>query len=285
MSQGQANALLGYPPDARLLIINADDFGVYHAVNAGILEAFTHGLVRSTTLMVPCPWARHAMRLLREHPEMAFGIHLTIIAEFPDYRWGPISLRDRVPSLLDESGCFYVNDRQAEMLDRAKLDEIEIEFRAQIEAVLTTNLHPTHLDWHCLYDGGRPDIFPLTFHLAREYGLALRVFEPSLAHDLQRQGFPANDHEVVDSTRLATEGKPALLAQMLRDLPPGLTEWAVHPALPTPEARAIDAWWAKRAADLAFLISPEAKETVESEGIILLDYRALQERWKSPTPG
>lgn len=281
MAQSQANTLLGYPPDARLLIINADDFGVYHAVNAGTLAALSSGIACSATLMAPCPWAPHAMRLLREQSEFSFGVHLTIVSEYPDYRWGPLAPRDRVPSLLDEAGFFYVNDRQVELLDQASLDEIEVEFRAQIEAVLAADLRPTHLDWHCLRDGGRPDIFALTFRLAREYGLAMRVHEPSLAHALQRQGFPANDHQVVDSTRLPTEGKTALLLQMLRELPAGLSEWAVHPALETPEARAIDGWWAKRAADLAFLLSPEAHETVQAEGIILLDYLALQEVWVS----
>jgi hypothetical protein len=66
---------------------------------------------------------------------------------------------------------------------------------------------------------------------------------------------------------------------MLRELPAGLTEWAVHPGLGTAEARAIDGWWAKRAADLRFLVSPEARETISAEGIVLLDYRALQAVW------
>src|SRR5918999_4507414 len=79
VSTVRANELLGYPADARLLIINADDFGAYHAVNAAILRTLTEGVVRSTTLMAPCPWALHAMRLLQEHPDIAFGVHLTIV--------------------------------------------------------------------------------------------------------------------------------------------------------------------------------------------------------------
>jgi predicted glycoside hydrolase/deacetylase ChbG (UPF0249 family) len=287
VSNFRANELLGYPADARLLIINADDFGVSHAVNAAILRTLTEGIVRSTTLMAPCPWAGHAMRLLRERPEIAFGVHLTVIAEYPDYRWGPLAPRGQVPSLLDESGVFYSNDRQPELLARARLEELEIEFRAQIEAVLSAGLRPTHLDWHCLRDGGRPDVFDLTFGLAREYGLALRVFDPSRSEQLQRQGLPANDHEVVDSTRLATAGKTARFVRMLRELPAGLSEWAVHPGLGAAEARAIDVWWAKRAADLRFLVSHEARETVAAEGIVLLDFRALQAVWnrgRTPHP-
>jgi chitin disaccharide deacetylase len=275
----QANELLGYPADARLLIINANDFGAYHAVNAAILRTFSDGIVRSTTLMAPCPWALHAMRLVRDHPDIACGVHLTVVSEFADCRWGPLTSRDRVPSLLDKTGFFYSNDRQPELLAHARLDELEVEFRAQIEAVLSAGLRPTHLDWHCLYDGGRDDVFDLTVGLACEYGLALRVFDSTRSEQLQRRGLPAADHGVVDSTRLATANKTARFVRMLRELPAGLSEWAVHPGLGTAEARAIDGRWAKRAADLRFLVSREARETVAAEGIMLLDYRALQAIW------
>ena len=156
---------------------------------------------------------------------------------------------------------------------------METEFRAQIEHVLAAGLRPTHLDWHCLRDGGRPDIFDLTLGLAGEYGLALRVFDPASGERLPQRDLPVVDHEVVDSTRLATAGKTARFVRMLRELPVGLTEWAVHPGLGTAEARAIDNWWAKRAADLRFLVSRDARETVAAEGIILLDYRPLQRIW------
>jgi hypothetical protein len=62
-TQRHTNQLLGYPDDARLLIINADDFGMCHAVNAAITRSLTDGVVRST-LMVPCAWALHAMQWL-----------------------------------------------------------------------------------------------------------------------------------------------------------------------------------------------------------------------------
>lgn len=284
MPTPSANELLGFSPDARLLIINADDFGAYHAVTAGTFRATTEGIARSTTVMMPCPWARHALRLLKEHPEISFGVHLTVVSEFTDYRWGPLSPRDRVPSLLDDSGYFHRNDPGQPFLTHFVLDEVTLEIRAQIESVLAAGLQPTHLDWHCLRDGGRSDIFDLTVSLAREYGLALRVFDPARGEHLKRQGLPTVDHEVVDSTRLPTAGKTAHFIRILRELPPGLSEWAVHPALPTPEARAIDPWWAKRAADLEFLTSDEAHETVQEEGIILLDYRPLQAHWRQRTP-
>jgi predicted glycoside hydrolase/deacetylase ChbG (UPF0249 family) len=274
----QTNERLGYPADARLLIVNADDFGVCHASNAATLQAFQEGIVSSTSLMAPCPWARHAMQLLKEHPEIPFAVHLTLISERPLYRWGPLAAKDKVPSLLDESGCFYSNDRRAEFLVRARRDEVELEFRTQIETVLAAQLRPSHLDWHCLYDGGRDDIFALTLALAREFGLALRIQGRDSAEKARRAGLLTNDHDVLDSYKLSITDKAAQYAQLLRDLPPGLSEWAVHPSLGDAEARAIEpASWQVRKTDFDFLISQEAREILDEEGIVLIDYRALQQ--------
>ena len=278
--RSQTNRLLGYPDDARLLIINADDFGRAHACNAGTLRALIDGVVTSTTLMVPCPWALHAMQLLAAHPEISFGVHLTVICEAPQYRWRPLTCRDKVPSLIDEAGFFYSEEHFPELLARAALTEFEVEFRAQIEAVLAASLTPTHLDWHCLSNGGRADIFALTVALAKEYGLAVRVHDRSTGEALRQEGLPTNEHDVLDSCRLDIAGKSAWFARALRALPIGLSEWAVHPALDTPELRAIKAErWQIRPTDLEFLLSPEARAIIEQEGIVLLSYKPLQDVW------
>jgi len=278
----QANRLLGYPGNGRLLIINADDFGRSHASNVATLRALTQGVVSSTTLMVPCPWALHAMQLLAEHPEVSFGVHLTVVCEVSHYRCAPLTSRDKVASLVDASGFFYTIDQIPQWLAQVQLPELEAEFRAQIEAVLAASLTPTHLDWHCLYNGGRADIFELTMQLAQEYGLAMRVFDRSTGEALQRQGLPTNDHDVLDSYSLALDDKAAWYVRALRDLPSGLSEWAVHPALDTPEMQAIEPEsWQVRTTDFAFLISQEARQIIKQEGIVLLSYKPLQEVWQT----
>ncbi|HEX6477582.1 MAG TPA: polysaccharide deacetylase family protein [Ktedonobacteraceae bacterium] len=282
----QTNRLLGYPDDARLLIINADDFGRAHACNEGILRSLTGGVVSSTTLMVPCPWALHAMQMLSDHPDISFGVHLTVISDVPLYRWGSLICREKVPSLIDEAGFFYSYERIPEFLAQVNLSELEVEFRAQIEAVLATSLKPTHLDWHCLYNGGRADIFEMTVKLAKEYGLAVRVFDRSTGEALRRQGLPANEHNVVDSYKLDIAEKSAWFARALRELPIGLSEWAAHPALDTPEMQAIEPEsWQARPTDLDFLISQEAREIIEQEGIVLLSYKPLQKVWQERAQG
>jgi len=275
------NRLLGYPADARLLIINADDFGMCHSVNAAVMCALPEGVLCSTTLMVPCPWALHAMRFLAAHPETAFGVHLTALSDWVDYRWGPITPREKVPSLVNKEGTFYNFEQMPHFLAQVDLDQLEMEFRAQIEVVLAAGLEPTHLDWHALRIGGREDIFDVMLGLAREYGLALRVFGRGWIEKVQSQGLPTNDHDFLDSSGLDPATKPARYAELLRRLPAGLSEWAVHPGLDYPELLAIEAAGNHiRQTDFDFLISQQAKDVVREEGIILLDYRALQDVWQ-----
>lgn len=277
----ETNRRLGYPDDARLLIINADDFGMCHAVNTAIFRALTEGVACSTTLMVPCAWALHAMQLLAAHPALPFGVHLTAIGDSAHYRWRPLTSREKVPSLVDETGHFYTSARAAEFLARARLDELEVEFRAQIETVLAAGLQPTHLDWHAIRLHRRPEIFDVMFKLARAYGLALRVREQPLIEQVRRQGLPVNDYDFLDSYGLDTAGKAARYAQLLRELPPGLNEWAVHPGLANAELLAIEPDGAPvRQADFDWLVSPEARAVIQQEGIIRLSYAPLQAVWQ-----
>jgi predicted glycoside hydrolase/deacetylase ChbG (UPF0249 family) len=280
LSKSQTNRLLGYPADARLLIVNADDFGMCNSVNEAIKRALKEGLVRSTTLMVPCPWALHAMHFLKDHPEIPFGVHLTVISDPINYRWGPLTSREKVPSLVDPAGYFYNFETMPTFLAQVNMDQLEMEFRAQIEAVLATGLRPTHLDWHALRITGRTDIFDPMIRLAKEYGLALRVTGRTLIEKLQSQGLPTNDNDFLDSYLVDPVHKTARYAQLLHELPAGMSEWAVHPGLDNAELLALEpAGNHERQSDFDFWTSQQAKDIVREEGIILLDYRALQVVW------
>ena len=282
VTKSETNMRLGYPPDARLLIINADDFGLCHAIDDAIFRSLTEGVTCSTTLMAPCPWALHAMHLLKENPAIPFGVHLTVVCETDHYRWGPLTCKDKVPSLVDEAGYFYSFERIPELLAQVKLDELELEFRAQIETVLAAKLTPTHLDWHCLRGGGGAAIVELMLRLARDYGLAMRAVDRPWIDKLQRQGLPTTDHVFLDSYGLETAEKSARYAQLLRDLPVGLSEWAVHPGFDNAEMRAIGSLGPQvRQADVDFLISAQAREVIQQEGITLLSYQPLQQVWQA----
>ncbi|ARF74087.1 hypothetical protein B7C62_18935 [Kitasatospora albolonga] len=272
---------LGYPRDARLLIINCDDFGMYPEINAAVVEAVEEGIASSCSLMVPCPGAAEAMKMLGLRPWIPFGIHLTLVCEMPDIRWGPLTARERVPSLLDPAGELFppTPDGRAALLGQARPEEVEREFRAQIDAVARAGLTPTHLDFHCLADGGRDDVLDLTVALAAEYGLAVRVWLDPGRRAMRRRGLPVTDNGFLDSFALDIEGKAARYVQLLRDLPAGLNEWAVHPGLGGSGSRAVDGGWDVRRTDYEFLTSPQAREALERENITVIDYRGIQRAW------
>jgi predicted glycoside hydrolase/deacetylase ChbG (UPF0249 family) len=281
---GRANSLLGYPDDARLLLVNADDFGMCHAVNEAIIRSLEEGIVGSCSVMVPCPWALHALAWLQEVPDVAFGVHLTSVSEQPTYRWGPITCRTEVPSLVDEAGYFYPESRIEEFLDQIDVGELEREYRAQIEHVLDIGLQPTHLDSHCAIHTAREDIFEMTLGLAREYGVPLRAYYRPYIEKMRRRSYPTNDHDLMDSYDLDTVDKAASYARMLRALPVGLSEWAVHPGIGNAELRAVEPSWLVRQTDLDFVVSQEARTILQEEGIILVNYRALRALWNE-NPG
>ena len=98
--------------------------------------------------------------------------------------------------------------------------------------------------------------------------------------DASKLGFPTNNYDFMDSYLLDPVDKPARYNQMLRKLPAGLSEWAVHPGLDNAELLAIEPDGKHiRQTDYDFLVSQDAKDIVKEEGIILLDYRALQGVW------
>jgi hypothetical protein len=280
LNKGQTNGLLGYPPDARLLIINADDFGMCNSINEAIIRTLHEGLVHSTSVMAPCPWTLHAMRFLKEHPEVPCGIHLTVISDGDDYAWGPVTWREKVPDLVDPAGYFYDVKGFPKTLDKSGLMQLEIEFRAQIETVLNAGLKPAHLDWHSIHVDERPEIYELLLRLAKEFGMALRMTGQTWIQKVQAIDLPCNDHDLLDSWTIDPARKQELYTKLLHELPAGLSEWAVHPGIDNLELLALEPDGNHfRQADLDFWTSSRAKELIKTEGVILIDYRALQSVW------
>lgn len=281
-SSASNNELLGYPGDARLLIVNADDFGMCHSINVATVEAMRNGIVTTTSLMACCPWAWEAMELLRDDPSLSFGVHLTLVNEMPGYRWGPVASKDTVPSVVNPDGYFFGHSEIPQLYAQAHLEHVEREFRAQIGRVLDFGLQPTHLDWHCVLDGGRPDILDLTLRLCEEFGLAMRVNGAELRNELIAAGKPANDTPIIDGYSLPVDEKNAIWARKLGELPPGFHQWAAHVSMGDAEAQAMepDAWRVRKT-DFDFFTSDAAKALIEEHGITLVDYRRVQQLWAS----
>jgi hypothetical protein len=157
---------------SKILLIRCDDIGMSHSVNMATKELIETGLVFSASVMFPCSWYQEGVDILKGHPEITIGIHLTLNAEWKNYRWGPVAGRDQVPSLVDEHGYFFPS-RAAFFANNPKLDEVEIELRAQIERALHSGLKISYVDYHMGTAVDNLDMRKIVEKLANEYGLGI----------------------------------------------------------------------------------------------------------------
>jgi len=274
---------LGFPHDAKLLIVHADDVGVTHSVNAATIKALDTGLVNSASIMVPCPWFPEIADYARAHPDLDFGLHLTLTSERVYYRWGPVASKDKVPSLVDENGYFHHDWSAAPKINP---HEVELELRAQIDRAYAMGVRPTHLDSHQyrLYENAK-DLFEVVLRLAHEYKLPVFIARDWFADHpyLESSLTPADivlDHTVTIAPTVPPEKWAEFYKTALKNLQPGVTEFVIHVAFADDEMKAAtrerDTWGAAwRQRDFDFFTSPEFRQLLQQQNIKLVTWREL----------
>jgi predicted glycoside hydrolase/deacetylase ChbG (UPF0249 family) len=270
---------LGYSADAKLVIINADDLGSCHSANVGVFECLATGTVTSATLMVPCPWAREASGRYRGED---VGVHLTLNAEYPLYRWGPITY---APSLLGGDGGFP--QTVEDVWDHADLDEVRRECRAQIERAILWGFDVSHLDSHMGTLQMRPEFFDVYLDLALEFRLPLRMVSTGLERFI---GFPARALAAEEGAVFTDHirygggvGSRALFEEDIPTLKPGVTELLLHPAVDSAELRSLASDdWESRVDDHRMICGEDGvRRSLAEAGATLIGYRALRELARS----
>ncbi len=273
---------LGYPRDAKLLILHADDLAVARSVDRASFEALDRKAVSSASVMVPCPWLTEVAEYARQHPEADLGLHLTLTSEWKTYRWGPVKSKDLVPSLLDPSGYFWSDTGPA--ATHARPEEVEREIRAQVEAAMKAGIRPTHLDSHMGTLFARRELFAVLVKVAHEYSLPFLAVRTA---DARREWLSLlSDKDIVLDALVWPENprpetwKESYLA-VLRDLKPGLNELIVHLGHDDAELQAItvdhpDFGSAWRQRDFDVVTSPEVRQALEQNHIILVRWGDLK---------
>lgn len=251
------------------VLIRSDDLGMNHAKNMANRMALELGLPMSVSVMFACPWYQEAVEILRDHPEVSVGIHLTLNAEWRNYRWGPVAGRSRVPSLVDSLGYFYPT-RGAFLAANPKVDEVETELRAQIDRALDTGLTIDYFDYHMGAAVSTPEFRSLVERLAREYGVGIpRYFS---------EADPSNHYFAEPKDKL-----DSLLVAIDRMEPVRVNLLVFHLGLETPEMDALidmNAIGPKnmsshRFAELTALGSDRFRRSLEDRGYRLITYRDL----------
>jgi predicted glycoside hydrolase/deacetylase ChbG (UPF0249 family) len=262
---------------ARVLVVNADDFGFTAGVNEGILEAHERGIVTATTLMANGSAFDHAVRLARACPSIDVGCHLVLVQ-------GP-GLPGSIAELIAA-------------LARRRLRPYEV-LRSQIERIFDAGIRPIHLDTH-KHTHLLPPVLDAVARLSAEFGIpwvrrpfdfgtphaavpakvravnrGLQLMRPRFRRVLDRAGCRTTDHFTGFQVtgRISARG----LAAAIRDLPEGVTELMCHPGHCTEELRlARTRLKESREAELNALTAPEVKAALQETGVVLSGYRGLQ---------
>ena len=274
---------LGYPRDAKLLIVHGDDLGMAHSVNVATIKAFETGLVNSGSIMVPCPWLSEIAAYARANPQADLGLHLTLTSEWTNLRWGPVSPRDRVSSLLDKDGYFYLTETDAAA--HADPKQVEMEIMAQIERARALGIQPTHLDSHMgtLYQNKA--LFEVFLRVARSQKLPVRVARSWFTRaDFLPETLTPDDvyvDRVLDiNPGVAPQDWGRFYSDELKKLEPGVTEVVIHLAYDDSEMQGATSnhpnWGAaRRQRDLEFFTSEAFRKVLQENQIKLITWREL----------
>lgn len=255
------------------LIIRGDDIGSSHAANLGCIESYRSGIMRTVEVMVPCPWFPEAVKLLRENPGLDVGVHLTITSEWSNYKWRPLTC---VPSLVDSLGYFFpmiwpnpnFPAGSAIREHNWKLEDIEREWRAQIETAKRLIPQVSHISCHMGCSDISPEARDLYERLAKEYGLEINPADYGVKA-LRGWGEEKDFNERLE-----------VFLKALKNLTPGTWLFVDHPALNQPEMETIghpgyENVGKDRDMVVRIFTHPKVKELVKKMQIDLTGYNGL----------
>ena len=251
------------------LIIRSDDAGMSHSVNLALQRLMESGLPLSVSVMFACPWYQETVEILKRHPAVAVGIHLTLNSEWKDYRWGPVSGREAVPTLVDSNGYFF---QSAEALHQNHPDvrHVEKELRAQIERARRSGLKIDYIDYHMGTATHYPEFREVTERLASEFGLGMSEY---FGETMDAPQYWAAPRQKADS-----------LVAMIDRLKPGFNVVVTHVGIDDAELGALvdmntdqplPEMSKNRQGELDALTSDRFAGAVKARNVLLITYREL----------
>ena len=279
------------------LIVNADDFGLHPLINAGIIKGHQEGFITSTSLMPSALCWQEAVRLAKENPRLGIGVHLTLVGGVPS-----VLPKEKVSSLLDDDGLFlpdYVAFAKRYYGGAVKRSELEAELRAQLERALESGVNITHIDSH-QHTHVLPGINSLVLKLSNEYNI-IRVripkegylftggFQTSVGRLIGRSGLsfcadmaalradslglrhPQHFYGMLAGGHLNAQ----LIANILRQLPEGVSEIMTHPGLDSAALGKAFSWQYHWREELDAYLDAGNKALLKELGIEPVSFAAL----------
>ncbi len=278
---------LGYPRDAKLVIIHADDLGVSHSENSASMVAMERGSVSSASIMVPCPWFPEIAAYAQKNPKSDLGLHLTLTSEWKYYKWGPITPATKAASLVNEKGYFYSSTDSVSKY--ANGDEVEEELRNQVKRSILFGMDPTHLDTHMGAIFYRQDFLNAYIKIGHEFKIPVMIprqlesFAPVKLTGLLTKNDVIIDTVVTAMPENLKKGFADFYANALKNIKPGLTYLIIHTAFNDDEMKAVTVdhpdWGASwRQEDFNFFTSKECKGLLKENNIFVIGWKEIRDK-------
>jgi chitin disaccharide deacetylase len=259
------------------LLIRCDDIGMCHAVNEAITKVLKSDIKISASVMFVCPWYQEAIEILKKFPNIAVGVHLTLNAEWANYRWGPVAGWKSVPSLTDSNGYFFPS-RSTFFANMPKLNEVETELRSQINRAIKSGLKIDYLDYHMGTAVSTPEFRTIVEKLASEYNLGISRYYG------ETEIKPDSAAVYPDIYFAPPAEKINVAISLLKRIKDGERKLMVlHIGLETPEMNALQDMNPNgpkemskyRQGELNILLSEKFRKLITDQGTRLIDYRDL----------
>jgi predicted glycoside hydrolase/deacetylase ChbG (UPF0249 family) len=236
--------------------------------------------------MAAGPWLAEVAAYAKAHPDADLGLDLTLTSEWKRYRWGPVAPKSDVPSLVGPDGNLWPD--VALFAKNAKPAEVETEIRAQVERAIKAGIRPSHLTSH-MGSLLTPARFAAYVKVAREFGLPFLATRVPTAPTAMLAPLNSTDilpSAIVLASDVKPENWPAYYLGIIRSLKPGITELIVHLGYDNAELQAItedrpaygSAW---RQRDFNVITSPEFRQAVQDNHVIVVGWNEIKKRGKS----
>ena len=265
---------------AQELVIRIDDMGALHSVNVASIDTYQNGIAKSVEVLAVGSWFPEAVKMLKENPGLDVGVHLAITSEWENVKWRPLT---HCPSLVDENGYFYPmmgpnpaypGQSVMEQMSGFDIEEIEKEFRAQIELTLKNIPQITHISGHMYSTAFSPEVIAVVKKLSEEYNLpSIDRAEAFEQYDFTYTGY--------DGPKATYKEKVSSFIKALDKMEEGRRYMFVdHPAYNDSEMQTVmhigyEDVAVDRQGVTDLLKSPEVMKAIEDRGIKLIDINLL----------
>ena len=289
VAYGQVKSIqekLGYPKNAKLVIIHADDLGISHSENNASITAMEKGCVSSASIMVPCPWLSEIAAYAQSN-SADFGLHLTLTSEWKYYKFGPVTPVAKVPGLVNKNGFFYSSVDS--VMQNATAAEVEEEIRNQVKRAQLFGIQPTHLDAHMGTVLYRLDFLKAYIKTGHEFRIP--VFIPrqlEVPLKLKLDTLISDKDVIVDYILTASpedikNGIKNFYTNGIKNIKPGLTYLIIHTAYDNDEMKAITVdhpdWGAAwRQQDFDFFSGSECAKLLKENNIYVITWKEIRDK-------